>query len=255
MLQFALRLGRAPRSVRDDDAAADAAAEDAAWPTQATVTTRAATADNADNLAPTLRRRDDAALCRHARSAGRSSTARSSRTRGRACGGATGSRRSASPSAPELAPHRRRGRSAGDGDGDVGCLRHRRRRPRRATAARYVLADRTLQGREPHVWARAAIAAYHDFQADRIVAEVNQGGDLVVDGAAPDRRERAGAARCARRAASGCAPSRSRRSTPRAASRTSARFDALEDQMCAFGADGLSRGPQPRPRSTRSSGR
>lgn len=43
----------------------------------------------------------------------------------------------------------------------------------------YVLADRTLQGREPSAWARAAIAAYRDFGADRIVAEVNQGGDLV----------------------------------------------------------------------------
>ena len=33
----------------------------------------------------------------------------------------------------------------------------------------YIIADRTIQGREPHVWARATIAAYHDFQADRIV--------------------------------------------------------------------------------------
>jgi phage terminase large subunit-like protein len=44
----------------------------------------------------------------------------------------------------------------------------------------YILSDRTIKGREPHVWARATVAAYHDFQADRIVAEVNQGGDLVV---------------------------------------------------------------------------
>ena len=44
----------------------------------------------------------------------------------------------------------------------------------------YVVADRTVQGREPTQWARAAIAAYRDFMADRIVAEVNQGGDLVV---------------------------------------------------------------------------
>jgi phage terminase large subunit-like protein len=43
----------------------------------------------------------------------------------------------------------------------------------------YVLADRTIQGRSPDVWARAAIAAYRDFAADRIVAEVNQGGDMV----------------------------------------------------------------------------
>ena len=44
----------------------------------------------------------------------------------------------------------------------------------------YVLADRTLKGRDPSTWARAAVAAFKDFSADRIVAEVNQGGDLVV---------------------------------------------------------------------------
>ncbi|MFX8883361.1 hypothetical protein ABTM86_19280, partial [Acinetobacter baumannii] len=40
----------------------------------------------------------------------------------------------------------------------------------------YVIADRTLQGRDPSVWARAAIAAYDDFKADVIIAEANQGG-------------------------------------------------------------------------------
>lgn len=44
----------------------------------------------------------------------------------------------------------------------------------------YVLADRTVQGRQPLEWARAAVAAYSEFEADRIVAEVNQGGDLVA---------------------------------------------------------------------------
>lgn len=44
----------------------------------------------------------------------------------------------------------------------------------------YVLADRTIKGRDPQTWARAAVAAANDFHADRIVAEVNQGGDLVV---------------------------------------------------------------------------
>jgi predicted phage terminase large subunit-like protein len=42
----------------------------------------------------------------------------------------------------------------------------------------YVLED--LSGRyDPAGWARAAIAAYERHDADRIVAEVNQGGDLV----------------------------------------------------------------------------
>lgn len=42
----------------------------------------------------------------------------------------------------------------------------------------YVLAD--LSGRYmPAEWARRAIDAYHDYKADRIVAETNQGGDMV----------------------------------------------------------------------------
>lgn len=42
----------------------------------------------------------------------------------------------------------------------------------------YVLAD--LSGRlSPDAWARRAVRAYHEVQADRIVAEVNQGGAMV----------------------------------------------------------------------------
>ncbi len=42
----------------------------------------------------------------------------------------------------------------------------------------YTLAD--LSGRmAPVEWARRAIRAYHDYGADRIVAEANNGGDLV----------------------------------------------------------------------------
>jgi len=42
----------------------------------------------------------------------------------------------------------------------------------------YVLEDATLRG-SPDKWISAAIAKYHKYQADRIVAEVNQGGDMV----------------------------------------------------------------------------
>ena len=42
----------------------------------------------------------------------------------------------------------------------------------------YVLADRSMKG-TPSEWANAAVAAYHRFSASRIVAEVNNGGDLV----------------------------------------------------------------------------
>jgi phage terminase large subunit-like protein len=42
----------------------------------------------------------------------------------------------------------------------------------------YVLDD--LSGRfAPHEWARRAIAAYHGHHADRIVAEINNGGEMV----------------------------------------------------------------------------
>jgi hypothetical protein len=42
----------------------------------------------------------------------------------------------------------------------------------------YVLADESLQG-SPLVWAKAAVTAYHKFKADRIVAEANNGGEMV----------------------------------------------------------------------------
>lgn len=42
----------------------------------------------------------------------------------------------------------------------------------------YVLDDLTMVG-TPYQWAKAATDAYENHQADRIVAEINQGGDLV----------------------------------------------------------------------------
>ena len=43
----------------------------------------------------------------------------------------------------------------------------------------YVLADDSLQG-APLEWARAAVAAYHRHKADRIIAESNNGGEMVA---------------------------------------------------------------------------
>jgi phage terminase large subunit-like protein len=45
----------------------------------------------------------------------------------------------------------------------------------------YVLADCTVRGMGPSGWARAAIAAMEQFGADRLVAEVNQGGQMVQE--------------------------------------------------------------------------
>jgi len=44
----------------------------------------------------------------------------------------------------------------------------------------YVLDDRSLRA-SPSGWASAAVEALHDWDADRIVAEVNQGGDMVEE--------------------------------------------------------------------------
>jgi hypothetical protein len=43
----------------------------------------------------------------------------------------------------------------------------------------YILDDRTIQG-SPRTWALEAVAAYHRHHADRIVAESNQGGEMVT---------------------------------------------------------------------------
>src|SRR5690606_2688179 len=42
----------------------------------------------------------------------------------------------------------------------------------------YVLADRSGKY-SPDGWARKALALYHDYRADRIVCERNNGGDMV----------------------------------------------------------------------------
>jgi phage terminase large subunit-like protein len=108
----------------------------------------------------------------------------------------------------------------------------------------YIISDRTIQGREPNIWARATVAAYKDFMADRVVAEINQGGDLVVSIL---RQVDAGVAVQKVRATRG----KWLRAEPVAALYAEGRvchvgtFPQLEDQMCAFGADGLSSGRSP----------
>jgi phage terminase large subunit-like protein len=108
----------------------------------------------------------------------------------------------------------------------------------------YVVADRTVQGREPHAWARAAIAAYRDFAADRIVAEANQGGDLVLAVLHQiDRNVPVSLVRAMR--------GKWLRAEPVAALYAEGRVAhvgehaLLEAQMLAFGAEGLASGRSP----------
>lgn len=104
----------------------------------------------------------------------------------------------------------------------------------------YILAD--LSGRyTPAQWAATVVKAYHQYGADRVVAEINQGGDLVehtvktVDPAIPYRGVRASRGKIAR-------------AEPVAALDEQGRvhhvhvFAALEDQMCAFDPDNGVRG-------------
>ncbi len=58
----------------------------------------------------------------------------------------------------------------------------------------YVLEDASVENAQPLAWARAALAAHARHAADRIVAEVNQGGDMVealIRQLAPDAPYRA----------------------------------------------------------------
>ncbi|MEQ8935912.1 MAG: terminase family protein, partial [Amphiplicatus sp.] len=66
-----------------------------------------------------------------------------------------------------------------------------------ADGVAYVLADWSKGALSPRQWAERALAAYHEFSADRIVVEVNQGGDMAraviaqVEPSAPVRAVRA----------------------------------------------------------------
>src|SRR5690606_14123966 len=61
----------------------------------------------------------------------------------------------------------------------------------------YVLADASLSAAKPGAWARAALALYHKLEADELIAEVNQGGEMVAaviaeaDAGVPVRQARA----------------------------------------------------------------
>jgi len=67
-----------------------------------------------------------------------------------------------------------------------------------------VLEDASVAGASPSVWAEAAVAAMERHGADRLVAEVNQGGDLVetlvrtIDPVVPYRGVRASKGKAAR---------------------------------------------------------
>ena len=107
-----------------------------------------------------------------------------------------------------------------------------------------VLADLTIAAAAPLRWAERAVAAFHEMAADCIVAEVNQGGDMVkaviaqVDAAVPVRAVRATRGKWVR-----AEPVAALYAQGRVMHRPG--LTALEDEMCGFGTDGTSGGRSP----------
>jgi phage terminase large subunit-like protein len=108
----------------------------------------------------------------------------------------------------------------------------------------HVIADDSVAGASPSSWAMRAIAVWRRLEADALVAEVNQGGDMVrtvihgIDRGVPVVPVRATRGKWLR-------------AEPVAALYEQGRvkhagcFAALEDEMCDFGIDGLSNGRSP----------
>ena len=108
----------------------------------------------------------------------------------------------------------------------------------------FVLADGTLSAAKPQEWAGRAVALYRAFEADRIVAEINQGGDMVtavirtVDASVPVKPVRASRGKWLRAEPVAALYEQGR-------VKHAGRFERLEDEMCEFGPDGLSDGRSP----------
>lgn len=105
-----------------------------------------------------------------------------------------------------------------------------------------VLADASVQGVAPEAWARRAVTLARSVGAHSIVAEANNGGEMVravLQAAAPDcavRLVRASEGKRARAEPVALLYAQGR-------VRHAAGFPALEDQMCAFGADDMRESP------------
>lgn len=108
----------------------------------------------------------------------------------------------------------------------------------------HVLADASLRGARPTDWAARALGLHAALDADCLVAEVNQGGEMVtsvlheVDPSVPVRTVRATRGKWLR-------------AEPVAALYAQGRvrhvgtFPELEDELCDFGPEGLSTGRSP----------
>lgn len=99
----------------------------------------------------------------------------------------------------------------------------------------YVLADRSVRG-TPEEWAKKAVALYREFEADRIIAEKNQGGEMVEAVIrAADRNVPVTLVHATRGKAVRAEPISALYEQGRV--HHIGRFDELEDQMSTFSAD------------------
>ncbi len=106
----------------------------------------------------------------------------------------------------------------------------------------HVLADASVIGTRPEAWARAVVKAAEEWSADRVIAEVNNGGDMVlsvlrsVDSKLPLEAVRASRGKVARAEPVASLYGEGKVSHVGA-------FPALEDQLCGFLASGIYAGP------------
>ncbi|MDB5654305.1 MAG: hypothetical protein JWQ94_1918 [Tardiphaga sp.] len=108
----------------------------------------------------------------------------------------------------------------------------------------YVLADETVSRVTPSAWANRAIALWRRLEADALVVEVNQGGEMVrsvihqVDAGVPVTSVRASRGKWLRAEPVATLYEQGR-------VRHAGAFAALEDEMCDFASSGLSNGRSP----------
>ena len=108
----------------------------------------------------------------------------------------------------------------------------------------YVIADDTVSAATPSAWAARAIALWRRLEADALVAEVNQGGEMVrtvineIDSTVPVNAVRATRAKWLRAEPVATLYEQGRVKHVGA-------FPALEDEMCDFATSGLSSGRSP----------
>jgi phage terminase large subunit-like protein len=109
----------------------------------------------------------------------------------------------------------------------------------------YVLEDASVQGLSPAGWAAKAVALYRRLEANALVAEVNQGGDMVravlaqVDATVPVTCVHATRGKWLRAEPVAAMYAQGK------VKHVGAGFAALEDEMADFGLDGLSGGRSP----------